>query len=258
MCRKAAGVLCALGAVLLTVGVAAAGPAGAATEEERIPAIGASTPAAEACTASFPAGAFDKAADEATVAPGQPIAVDITWRPAWHSGDQVDVLGCVAANGRFVAGAVERGVANSGLWVHRFTVPADAANDIRVCEAAVVIGPGAGGVPQAERTDPDCFTVAAAAVKAEPAPAAANPAPAATVGKETTTPTAPAAAASAPTRTAAAESPAQTDASAAPAPQAPATPLPHTGARERFLVLLAGVLLIVGGWAFGVGRSALQ
>ena len=266
MCRKAAGVLCALGAVLLTVGVAAAVPAGAATEEERIPAIGASTPAAEACTASFPAGAFDKAADEATVAPGQPMAVDVRWRTGWHSGDQVDVLGCVAANGRFVAGAVERGVANNGLWVHRFTVPADAANDIHVCEAAVVIGPGADGVPQAERADPACFTVAAAAVKAEPAPAAANPAPAATVGKETTTPTTPAAAASTPARTPgrtaaaveqAAPAAAPGSAPAAPGLEAPATPLPHTGARERLLVLLAGVLLMVGGLAFGLGRSAL-
>jgi hypothetical protein len=253
MRRKAAGVLYAVGAVLLSTGVAAARPAGAATDEERIPALGASTPATEACMASFPTGAFDKAADEGTVAPGQPIAVDVTWRTAWHQADQVDVLGCVAANGRFVGGTVERGVANEGLWVHRFAVPADAANDIRVCEAAVVTGPGAGGVPQAERTDPDCFTVAAAAVKAVPAPAAANPAPAAMVGKETTTPTM--AVAPAPTRTAAA---AEQPAPASPAPKAPATQLPHTGARERLLVLLAGVLLIVGGWGLALGRSTLQ
>ena len=57
MRRKAAGVLCALGTVLLTAGAVAAGPAGAATEEERIPAIGPSTVATEACTASFPATA---------------------------------------------------------------------------------------------------------------------------------------------------------------------------------------------------------
>src|ERR1044072_6173852 len=109
--------------------------------------------------ASFPAPAFDKASAEGTVAPGQPVAVDVVWRAAWHSGDNVDVLGCVAANGRFVAATVERGVSNNGLWVHRFAVPADAANDARVCQAAVVIGPGASGAPQAERTDPGRLTV---------------------------------------------------------------------------------------------------
>jgi len=255
MRRKAAGVLCALGTVLLTAGAVTAGPAGAATEEERIPAIGPSTVATEACTASFPAGAFDKAAPEGTVAPGQPVAVDVTWRTAWHSGDNVDVLGCVAANGRFVAGSVERGVANNGLWVYKFAVPANAANDIRVCEAAVVIGPGAGGAPQAERTDAACFTVAAVAAKAEPAPAAA-PAPPAAPMKETTTPAAPP---PAPTRTAAAAkkaspaAPAPLVAAAADAPKAPAEQLPHTGARERLLVLLSGILLIVGGWALALG-----
>jgi len=269
MRRKAAGVLCALGVGLLTAAVGA-GSAGAATEEERIPAIGSSTVATDACTASFPAGAFDKAAPEGTVAPGQPVAIDVTWRTAWHSGDNVDVLGCVAANGRFVDGTVERGVGNNGLWVHKFAVPANAANDVRVCEAAVVIGPGTGGARQAERTDPDCFTVAAAAVKAEPEPAAANPAPAASVGKETATPAAPATSAApvtapGPAKTAASgaqaapANPAPRVAAAAAPAKAPATQLPHTGARDRALVLLAGVLLMVGGWAFGVGRrSALQ
>ena len=262
MRRKAGGVLCALGAVLLVA--AAAGPAGAATEEERIPVIS-NMPATEACTASFPAGAFDKAASEAAVAPGQPVAVDVTWRPAWHQGDKVDVLGCVAANGHFVAGTIERAVSNNGLWVHKFAVPADAANDARVCEAGIVIGPGADGAPQAERSDAACFTVAAAAAKPAPAPAAANPAPAAAVGKETSTPAAPAAAEKAPPAAAEKAAPAAPTprvAAAAPAPVAapkpPTTQLPHTGARERVLVLLAGILLIVGGWALAVGRSALE
>jgi len=252
--------LSTLGIVLLTAGAVAAGPAGAATEEERIPAIGPSTVATDACAASFAATAFDKSASEGTVAPGQAVAVDVTWRPAWHPGDSVDVLGCVAANGHFVGGTVERGVANNGLWVHKFAVPSDAANDVRVCQAAIVIGPGAGGAPQAERSDADCFTVAAAAVKAEPAPAAANPAPAASVGKETATPAAPAT--SPPARGAASAEEAapvnSTPRVAAAAPKPPATQLPHTGARERALVLLAGILLIAGGWAFGAGRSALE
>ena len=252
MRRKAAGVLCALGAVVLTVGTFGAGPAGAA-DEERIPAIGPSTSATDACAGSFTGGAFDKAASEGSVAPGQAVAVDVTWRPAWHT-DKVDVLGCVAANGHFVAGTIERGVDNSGLWVHKFAVPENAANDATVCAAAVVIGPAASGAPEAERTDADCFTVTAAAVKAEPAPAAANPGPAETVGKATTTPTtraaSPAASPAAPpasTRSAAAApTPAMPATSAA---AAPTTQLPHTGARERMLVLLAGVLLIIGGWA---------
>jgi LPXTG-motif cell wall-anchored protein len=87
-------------------------------------------------------------------------------------------------------------------------------------------------------------------VKAAPAPAAANPAPAGDVGKETVTPAAPAAAAAKAAPRVAAE---------AAAPKAPATSLPHTGARDRTLVLLAGILLIAGGWAFGLGRrSALE
>jgi len=266
MRRKAAGVLCALGAVVLAVGTFGAVPAGAA-DEERIPAVGPSTSATDACAGSFTGGAFDKAASEGNVAPGQAVAVDVTWRTAWHT-DKVDVLGCVAANGHFVAGTIERGVDNTGLWVHKFAVPDNAANDATVCEAAVVIGPAAGGAPQAERTDPDCFKVTAAAVKAEPASAAADPGPAATEGKSTTTPTAPAAspapttsAGAAPARSAAAAPTGSTAparaAAAAPTPAAPVTSaaaapttqLPHTGARERMLVLLAGVLLIVGGWA---------
>ncbi|MCA1844435.1 MAG: LPXTG cell wall anchor domain-containing protein, partial [Actinobacteria bacterium] len=210
------------------------------------------------------------------MAPGQGMAVDVTWRPAWHQGDKVDVLGCVAANGRFVDGTVERGVDNNGLWVHKFAVPASAAKDVLVCQAALVIGPGADGKPQAERSDPDCFTVTAAAAKAEPAPAAASPAPGAGLGKETTAEATPSAAAPAPTRTASAagtapapaapKAPAPTRvAAAAPAtpaaPKVPATQLPHTGAAERLLVALGGALLVAGGWGLGLGgrrASALQ
>jgi LPXTG-motif cell wall-anchored protein len=243
MRRKAAGVLCALGAAVLTVGTFGAGPAGAA-DDERIPAIGPSTAATDACAGSFTGGAFDKATSEGKVAPGQAVAVDVRWRTAWHT-DKVDVLGCVAADGHFVAGTIERGVDNSGLWVHKFAVPENAANDATVCEAAVVIGPAAGGAPQAERTDPDCFEVTAAAVKAEPAPASANPGPA-VEGKATTTPTAPAAS-PAPARSAAAAPTPAVPATSTGA--APTTQLPHTGTRERTLVLLAGILLIIGGWA---------
>ena len=258
MRRKAAGVLCALGAVVLTIGTFGAGPAGAA-DEDRIPAIGPSTSATDACAGSFTAGAFDKAASEGNVAPGQAVDVDVRWRTAWHTADKVDVLGCVAANGHFVSGTIERGVDNSGLWVHKFAVPDNAANDATICAAAVVIGPAPSGAPQAERTDADCFQVTAAAGKAEPAPAAAEPGPAATEGKATTTPTAPAAP---PPATRSAASVAAPTAPTAPAaPAAPTTQLPHTGARERMLVLLAGVLLVVGGSAFGLGatrRSALE
>jgi LPXTG-motif cell wall-anchored protein len=35
----------------------------------------------------------------------------------------------------------------------------------------------------------------------------------------------------------------------------PATQLPHTGARERLLVFLAGLLLVAGGGAVGVGAT---
>jgi LPXTG-motif cell wall-anchored protein len=261
MRRKVAGVLCALGTVVFAGAAVGAGPAGAATDEERIPAIGPATVPADACAASFPAGAFDTAKPEGSVAPGQAMAVDIRWRTAWHPGDAVDVLGCVAANGHFVGGTVERGVTNNGLWVHKFAVPANAANAAVVCEASLVIGPGASGAPEAERSDPDCFTVTAAAAQAEPAPAAANPGPAATEGKATT-PTSAAGAPAPPTRSASAvptppaaaaapaSAPSTASVVAAPKPgAAPTTQLPHTGARDRMLLLLAGVLLIVGGWA---------
>ena len=269
MRAKVAGVLCALAGV--GVMVAGAGPAGAETAD-RIPAIGASTKAVDACAASFPADAFAKVASVADVAPGQPVAVDVTWRPAWYSGDTVDVLGCVAANGRFVDGSVERGVdTGTGLWVHKFAVPADAAKDIAVCQAAVVFSTGADGAATATRSDPDCFTVTAASTgEATPAPEAANPSGGA--GKETavTAPTPPPvaaapakapAAASAPAASAPAGSAPRTAAAAPasqPAPAAtalPKTQLPHTGAAERLLVAAAGIMLAVGGWAVGFGAG---
>ena len=255
---KVAGVLCALAGV--GVMVAGVGPAGAEAED-RIPAIGASTKPVDACAASFPADAFAKVASVADVAPGQPVAVDVTWRPAWYTGDTVDVLGCVAANGRFVDGSVERGVDTStGLWVHKFAVPADAAKDVAVCQAAVVFSGD-----KATRSDPDCFTVTAASKsEAAPAPESANPSPGA--GKETavTAPTPPPAAAAPPTKApAAATAPAPRTAAAAPATPkpatastgVPATQLPHTGAAERLLVAAAGILLAFGGWALGFGAG---
>ena len=258
MRAKVAGVLCALAGV--GVMVAGAGPAGAETED-RIPVVGASTKAVDACAASFPADAFAKVASVADVTPGQPVAVDVTWRPAWYSGDTVDVLGCVAANGRFVDGSVARGVDTStGLWVHKFAVPANAAKDIAVCQAAVVFSEA-----KATRSDPDCFTVTAASTgEATPAPEAANPS--AGAGKETavTAPAPPPVAAAAP----AATTPAPRTAAAAPAPKpataataataatgVPTTQLPHTGAAERLLVAVAGIMLAFGGWALGFGAG---
>jgi hypothetical protein len=264
---KVAGVLCALAGV--GVMVAGVGPAGAEAED-RIPAIGAATKAVDACTASFPADAFAKVASVAEVAPGQPVAVDVTWRPAWYSADTVDVLGCVAANGRFVAGSVERGVdTGTGLWVHKFAVPADAAKDIAVCQAAVVFSTGSDGNPTATRSDPDCFTVTAASTS-EAAPAAESADPGAGAGKETavTAPTPPPVAAMPPKAAAtnaapaAAATPAPRTAAAAPAPKpataaaaVPPTQLPHTGAAERLLVAAAGILLAIGGWAVGFGAG---
>ncbi len=202
------------------------------------------------------------------MAAGQPVAVDVTWRPAWYSGDTVDVLGCVAANGRFVDGSVERGVDNTtGLWVHKFAVPADAAKDVVVCQAAAVFSTAADGAATATRSDPDCFTVtAASAGEATPAPESATPT--AGAGKETTmaAPTPPPVAAAPPAKaaaTAAAGAPAPRTAAAATAAPKPATAtaavpttqLPHTGAAERLLVAVAGILLAVGGWALGFGAG---
>src|SRR5919205_261680 len=113
-----AGVMCAMASVFLGVT-----PAVAATgAEDRIPALEAGTSAVDACTAAFPGDAFAKAAPEGTVAPGQPVSVDVTWRTAWHEESSVDVVGCVASDSRFDAGGstVARGVTNNGLYVHHF------------------------------------------------------------------------------------------------------------------------------------------
>jgi|GEM_PF-4091133 len=255
---KVVGVFCAG----LAVVVAGAGSAGAAAED-RIPAVGASTSAAESCAASFPPDALTRAASEATVAPGQPIAVDVTWRPAWHSSDRVDVLGCVAANATFVDGTVERGIANRGLWVHKFAVPLTAAEHILVCEAAIVMGPGANGAPQAERTDPDCFTVGATAEKAPSAPAPATPDAGTAQAKDPIA--APRAAPSSPPPVAvpAVSTPPRTAAAAPSAPTnpgvttaKPASQLPHTGTRDDSLALLAGILLVVGGSGIVAGAKS--
>lgn len=277
MLGKAAGALCALG--LVGVVAAGAGPAAAATGD-RVPAIGPSTNAVDACAASFAVDAFAKAASEADVAAAQPVAVDVTWRRAWYSGEKLDVLGCVAANGRFVDGVVERGIDNrSGLWVHKFSVPANAAEGVVVCEAAVVSGATGDGSTQATRMEPDCFTVTAAtAAEAVPAQDAATPK--ASAGKETTVASGTQPVAPAPSRTAAAvdgpvaagadpkagpttaaAKPAASAASAAPRPATgaaatvPTTQLPHTGAAQRRLVAGGGALLALGGWALTFGAT---
>jgi hypothetical protein len=268
--RVVAGVMCAVASVVMaaTPGVAVA------ETEDRIPALEAGTSAADACNAAFPNDAFAHAPSEGTVTPGQRFSVDVTWRTAWHEESTVDVVGCVASDGRFDpdGSTLARGVENNGLYVHHFTVPEGSANDATICEAAVIIGRAHGGALGAERSGPDCFTVAASsrtAAGAEPAAAVSEPtttpgedAPAARHGPPAAQsqagvgwagqaqPQTPSVMAGATTSTPSAAPPAL----APSAPAARPAELGRTGARDRILVLVAGLMFILGGLTIGVGR----
>jgi hypothetical protein len=258
-----AGVRCAVASVVMvtTAGVAMAGT------EDRIPALEAGTSAAEVCTAAFPNDAFAHAPSEGTVAPGQLFSVDVTWRTAWHEESTVDIVGCVVSDGRFDAdgSTLARGVGNNGLYVHHFTVPNGSATGATICEAAVIIGRAQGGAPGAERSGPDCFTVADAQQPAGDSNLTTNPGegalagshgpPAAASGAESggvaqaqPQPSAVVAGATATTPAATPQGPAASTSAARPAE------LGRTGTGEHILVIVAGLMFMLGGLTIGVGR----
>jgi hypothetical protein len=266
-----AGVMCAVASVFIEITPAV----GATGAEDRIPALEAGTSAVDVCTAAFAEDAFGKTPSEGTVVPGQRFSVDVTWRTAWHEDPTVDVVGCVASNGRFAAAGstLARGVENNGLYVHQFTVPEDSAKDATICEAAVIVGQAHGGDVQAERSGPDCFTVATASR------AAAGIQPAAGASKQTTAPSegGPPAAQGSPEAPSGADgaNAAQAHSQASPvvppstteppsaAPQAPApstsaarpAELGRTGRGDRILTALAGLMFVLGGFTIGLGAS---
>jgi membrane anchored protein len=244
------------GGVVLTVVLVGAGPVGAKAEDPLAALPGVSS-TVEACGLLLGDDPFAKAAPEGKAAPGDPFAVDVTWGDGWD-GAPVEVVGCTALDGSYMAGASTRirKTESDGLYVHEFAVPESAPDGSVLCEEAVVIGHSAAGDPRAERSGADCFTVVAASVsKPAPKPAAAKPVvaagPAAPAAPE---PMAAAAPVAAPART-------QQQVAApvpVPAPVAAAEPsLPRTGSGGRALAAVAGLLFILGGVAFGGSRPAL-
>ena len=253
MGRRAAGVAAMVaGGVVLTVVLVGAGPVGAKAEDPLAALPGVSS-TVEACGLLLGDDPFAKATPEGTAAPGDPFAVDVTWGDGWD-GAPVEVVGCTALDGSYVAGASTRirKTESDGLYVHEFAVPESAPNGSVICEEAVVIGHSAAGDPRAERSGADCFTVKAASVSK---PAAA-PKPVEAAGPAAPAASEPMAApAPAPART-------QQQVSApvpvpAPAPVAAAVPnLPRTGTGDRYLAAVAGLLFILGGVAFAGSRPA--
>ncbi len=238
MQRRAAGVAAMVaGGVVLTVVLVGAGPVGAKAEDPLAALPGVSS-TVEACGLLLGEDPFAQATPEGKAAPGDPFAVDVTWGDGWD-GAPVEVVGCTALDGSYVAGASTRvrRTESDGLYVHEFAVPESAPNGSVLCEEAVVIGHSSAGDPRAERSGADCFTVKAASVSKPAAAPAPESAPVA-----------------APART-------QPQAVAAPVPvpapaAAPAPSLPRTGSGGRALAALAGLLFVLGGVAYGGSRPA--
>jgi hypothetical protein len=220
------------GGVVLTVVLVGAGPVGAKAEDPLAALPGVSS-TVEACGLLLGDDPFAKAAPEGKAAPGDPFAVDVTWGDGWD-GAPVEVVGCTALDGSYVAGASTRirKTESDGLYVHEFAVPESAPDGSVLCEEAVVIGHSAAGDPRAERSGADCFTVVAASVSK---PAAAPVAAPARTQQQVAAPVP----------------------GPAPAPVAAAEPsLPRTGSGGRALAAVAGLLFILAGVAFAVEPKA--
>jgi hypothetical protein len=206
--------------------------------------------------------------DGATVAPGQDIALTLSWDPKRWSGPDLDrALDCVRVKGELAPdlSAEDAPTANDGVFEYRLHVPDDIKPGCDICAEGFLAGDAAGGGPQAVRSDRYCFMSGRPVpppptppVTGPPAPPVTSPpAPPATVVPTTTT-----TAARIPTEvagiTAGRPAPTLTPAPApAPAPAAAPAELPRTGSGAgRTGTAGGGLALCLGGLAVmgGSGR----
>ena len=208
--------------------------ASAQTSDGAVPQVAAEATPAEACRAVFDNDAFDDVPSDGLVSPQQVVSLNLTWGTGWKPGVPVEVLSCTAVNRTFSGDLSIRNqaVSNDGLFVHEFNVPASIPDRATICERAVVLGQSVTGAPKAERLDPQCFTVAAER--------------SATATERPATPRHGA-------------NPAEAPPSAGPSRDGTrgSAGLARTGAGERLLALVAGLLFVVGGWTIGCGRRPI-
>ena len=219
--------LCGIAAVSVAVAGGTAAPA-SGQRHEPVPQLP-KPPAASACAVAFDEQAFSEASSEGQVKIGDPLSIDVTWSRDWKEGAMVEVLACTAVNGVFRDDVSdwEPAVENDGLFVHDFVVPVDVAASDTICERTIVIGQSPSGAAKAERSDADCFTVAAAPQGSDQPLATELP-----MQSGSQSPGPPAAAAN----------------RASPG-------LPRTGPGDDVLALAAGLLLVLGGFGVAFGTS---
>lgn len=228
-----------------------------------IPTVPAAAAAVDACRTVFGPEPFGATPSEGIVSPGDPLSIDVTWGGGWKPGQTLDLLSCTAVDGVFSEhlSVRTRAAEDDGVFVHDFRVPSDAPDGATVCQRAVVIGQAPAGAPKAERLEPSCFTVnsdAASPPRSTTPDASANGASPIT-GKGARGAAGSPAASSAPSSPPAHASGSEHERkghSAVPAP--PTSDLARTGPAQRILFLVAGVLLLMGGWAVAVGRPVTR
>jgi len=183
---------------------------------------------------------------DGTVRVGQKVEVTFRWDPRFFAGDQLRrVAHCVTVGGEPVgpASGMETPSANDGEYRATFTVP-DAPPGTCFCVRGAASGEGPDGRMDSVGDVPACLTV----VGPPTPPASGPPRPPAEV---------PPAAAPRPRveSSTVSQSPADQLVPATVAKPMPLQELPRTGAAEiRFLLLLAGLALVVGGGAVTARR----
>lgn len=211
--------------------------------------------------------------DGSRVAPGQDIAIRLTWDPKQWSGQDLDMaLACTYVKGGLnpdMSGQ-ERPAANDGVFEFRVEVPENIRPDCDICVQGFLAGMTDGGGPEQVGSDQRCFMSGPPDTPTPPATRPpATPATTPSADPATTTPATTPSAAPATTATSAPRIPTEvggiqtskpSPAPLEPAPAlaaAPAAELPRTGAPLTQLASAAGGLtLSLGGLAVigGAGR----
>jgi LPXTG-motif cell wall-anchored protein len=190
--------------------------------------------------------------DGSDVRAGQVIEVRMTWKANDFTDAPLDVvLDCVTVDGRLdtALSGEERGALNDGEFTHRYTVPDGLPAGTEICDRGGIAGDGRGYF-ELNKSNDVCFTVVETREEqATPPP----PSPPPTVPLPPSV-TPPPAAAPPVVEGVTEEHPVPAPAPAPPPPPpAPAAQpeerLPRTGEAGDALVLLAGVLLAIGGAA---------
>jgi hypothetical protein len=196
--------------------------------------------------------------DGSRVAPGQDIAVRLTWDPKQWSGQELDMaLACTYVKGGLdpAMSGQERPTANDGVFEFRVEVPENIKPGCDICIQGFLAGMTDGGGPEQVGSDQRCFM---SGPPDPPTPPVTQPpaTPATTPPAPATTTTAP----EIPTEVGGIQASKPSPAPLQPAPvpaMGPAAELPRTGTPLPQLASAGGGLMLsLGGLAFigGAGR----